>query len=134
MKKESFDAQERIRKKKDFDRVHRYGSRLFTKNFTVILLDSKRSPDGISVFDTDGKTLMPAGVRRRLGITVSKKVGNAVIRNRYKRLLREFFRRNKDRLPESRDILVIVKKNASAHSYHDVCTELGAILFETANN
>ena len=46
----------------------------------------------------------------RLGISVGKKIGKAHIRNRIKRLIREVFRLNKERFPESADILVIVRK------------------------
>ncbi len=49
----------------------------------------------------------------RLGITVPKRVGKAVRRNRIKRLVREFFRRNRHTLAESWDINIIAKNNAS---------------------
>lgn len=134
MRKESFSAHERIRKKKDFDRIHKHGVRLQTANFTVLLCNSavQDSKSGSLSAISDDKSLNSGGVRR-LGLTVSKKVGSAVIRNRFKRLLREFFRKNKDRLPPARDILIIVRKNAAVQSYQDVCMELGAILFGTAN-
>jgi len=49
-----------------------------------------------------------------LGITVSSKVGNALVRNRIKRVVREFFRRRRhDWLPPS-DIVVIARKGAGA--------------------
>jgi ribonuclease P protein component len=123
MRKESFRPQERIRKKKDFDLIYRYGSRLYSKNFTVLLYQNPRT--GSSAILSD---------QRRLGVAVGKKVGHSVTRNRIKRLLREFFRRNKEQLPAGRDILIIVRKNASIRSYQDVCVELGNILFGTANN
>jgi ribonuclease P protein component len=43
----------------------------------------------------------------RLGLSVSRKVGPAVVRNRWKRLLREAFRLSRDRLPPGIDLVVI---------------------------
>jgi len=48
----------------------------------------------------------------RVGITVSGKVGNSVIRNRIKRQVREFFRRRRVGLPHGVDFLVIARKSA----------------------
>jgi ribonuclease P protein component len=42
----------------------------------------------------------------RLGISIGKPCGNAVIRNRLKRLLREVFRRHQDRIPQNLDYVV----------------------------
>ena len=50
---------------------------------------------------------------RRLGVVASRKVGNAVVRNRAKRLWREIFRLNQHRLPPQCDVLVIVRKGFS---------------------
>lgn len=47
-----------------------------------------------------------------MGITVSGKVGNSVIRNRIKRQVREFFRRRRAALPHGVDFLVIARKSA----------------------
>lgn len=51
--------------------------------------------------------------RHRLGVTVSKKVGGAVTRNRIKRIVREYFRQNRQKLSGSWDISIIAKKKAA---------------------
>jgi ribonuclease P protein component len=49
----------------------------------------------------------------RLGISVSRKVGNAVCRNRIKRWLREYFRINRTRIVSGVDLSVVVKPSAA---------------------
>jgi ribonuclease P protein component len=47
----------------------------------------------------------------RLGLSVSRKVGKAVVRNRWKRLIREAFRLSRPALPEGLDLIVIPRPN-----------------------
>lgn len=49
----------------------------------------------------------------RIGLSVSVKVGNAVVRNRVKRILRDVFRRNRESIPGDFD-LVLIPKNSDA--------------------
>lgn len=105
MESQTFGKDERIRKRQDYLRIYQQGVRRNSARFTIITC---RNPTGV----------------RRLGMTVSKKTGNAVQRNRIKRLLREFFRLNKSRLPVSQDIVIIAKRGILPLTYRDVRTEL----------
>lgn len=62
------------------------------------------------VFAADGTLVISAdrstSKMTRLGLSVSRKVGNAVVRNRWKRLIREAFRRQKLDLPTGLDLVV----------------------------
>jgi ribonuclease P protein component len=111
MEKLSFGKHVRIRKRNDYSTVYQQGVRSNSEHLTVI---ARKNQAGIN----------------RLGLTVSKKVGNAVQRNRIKRLLREFFRLNKARFSIPQDIVIIAKKNASLLTYQDVCRELESLLIK----
>jgi ribonuclease P protein component len=62
--------------------------------------------------------------RGRLGVTVSSRVGNAVIRNRVKRLVRELFRKRCPHREGTNDVVVIAKPGAEALTYAEVVFEL----------
>jgi len=111
---QGFGKEERVRKRQDYLRIYEQGTRRYSQRFTIITC---RNPTGI----------------RRLGMTVSKKAGNAVQRNRIKRILREFFRLNKLRLPAAQDIVIIAKKGIFPLTYSDVCTELESRLISRAD-
>lgn len=49
----------------------------------------------------------------RLGLSVSKRVGDAPVRNRWKRLIREVFRKKKSQLPHGLDLVIRPRKGAS---------------------
>lgn len=50
----------------------------------------------------------------RLGLSVSKRLGNAVVRNRWKRVLREAFRINRPKLPVGLDLVVVPRETGKA--------------------
>jgi ribonuclease P protein component len=56
--------------------------------------------------------------RFRVGVTVSSRVGNSVVRNRIKRWVREFLRRHKLGLPSGR--MAVIAKTAASGCAHDV--------------
>jgi ribonuclease P protein component len=101
-----FAKSQRIKKRSDFQKVLLRGKKVHTHHFIVVC--GRANHEAI-----------------RLGITVSKKVGNAVKRNRVKRLVREFFRRNKSLFAVSSDTVIIAKQGAQELNYHQVATELG---------
>lgn len=56
----------------------------------------------------------------RVGYSVSKKVGKSVVRNRAKRLMKEVFRLNVDRLKEGYDFVFIARVRMNEATYSDV--------------
>ncbi len=57
---------------------------------------------------------------RRIGISVSKKVGNSVVRHHITRLIREAFRLNRDRLETGLDIVVVARAAAKESDYKTI--------------
>jgi len=89
-----FGKVSRLRLRREFLAVQDRGRRLSAREYAVLALDN------------DGK--IP-----RLGVTVSSKVANAVMRNRVKRWVREAFREVGGDLPPV-DLLVIARRAAPA--------------------
>ena len=100
-----FTPSDRLRKRFEFRRLRDQGRRVHTRSFVLLI----------------GRSATP---RPRMGITVSRQVGNAVRRNRIKRLVREAFRQHRSLLPASCDLVVIAKANCSVARLADVETEL----------
>jgi ribonuclease P protein component len=70
--------------------------------------------------------LLQGSERRRLGVTVTRKVTGAVGRNRVRRLCREVFRRNPALFPERCDVVMIARRDAQLLDYATVAGELSA--------
>jgi ribonuclease P protein component len=114
MKSFSFPKGERLLNRNDFVNLNRSGKRYRTEHFTALY-----KMNGLD--------------HTRLGITVSKRVGNAAKRNRIKRLVREFFRQNKESFLKGYDVNFIADKNAHLLVYNDVKKEMGSIIFVKKN-
>jgi len=116
---ETLPRQERLRKRAQFLSVQGRGRKHHTEHFIVFVLPSRQT-DQPSGMLSSKDSLAPA----RLGITVSKKVGVAVVRNRVKRLVREAFRRRKTLFPEGLDIVFVAKATAKTIELADVLREM----------
>jgi ribonuclease P protein component len=63
----------------------------------------------------------------RFGVTVSRKVGGAVVRNRVKRWIRESCRRMQDQLPAGVDLVVVARPSAAGAGYGPTARELATL-------
>jgi len=97
----SFAAADRLHRSAEFIRLQRSGVRFESPHFVVYAGNLAGNLD-------DEPT------RSRLGVTVSRRVGIAVVRNRVKRRVREIFRRViRDNLPAGTSIVVIARAGAA---------------------
>ena len=103
----------RLRKSWEYKLVREVGCKFYTPHFVLLVSENSEKND-------------------RLGITVSRKVGNAVERNRLKRIIREFFRNNRHRYPNFRDYSVIAKRNSAHLSSSNIFFELNNGFLKTA--
>ena len=84
-----------LKKNKDFQNVYRHGKSYADKYLVMYGLESNR-----------------------IGISVSKKVGNSVVRHHLTRLLRESYRLHEEMFHSGWDIVVIVRVSAKNEGYH----------------
>lgn len=101
---------QRIQKRRDFLRIQEGGTRVSAG--PMLLLAEMRADQA------------PA----RLGVVASKKVGNAVARNRAKRLVREAFRHNAGAAPAGLELVIVVRPGLEKLGAEDVGRELAAAL------
>lgn len=91
---QTYPRSHRLRCRSEFTACYEGGKRCHTEHFILFVL-----PGGVEGYS-------------RTGIAVSRKVGNAVVRNRIKRLLREFFRLHAACLPQGADVVAVAKRQA----------------------
>ena len=99
---ESFGKEERLTKTHQFKRVYNQGKSV--ANNLVVLYVLKKSNDQ----------------QRRVGFSVSKKIGKAVVRNKVKRRLKEVYRRHKNRLISGIDLVVIARQGIDQATYEEI--------------
>ena len=98
---ESLSSKERIKKKKEFLLTYKKGNRYRGTYFIIIYLANGRPYS-------------------RLAAVAGKKIGNAVKRNKVKRWIKALFRRNKDLLKDSKDLVFIAKENIVKASWKNL--------------
>ena len=113
MKKQGFSRQERMLKRSEFLECFAGGRKKHSAHFIIFYQNQKKMID-----------------YPRIGITVSKKVGNAVRRNRLKRLLREFFRLHKAFFLPGVDYSIVVKRKCYLNTLDEIVQELSPLLLK----
>lgn len=92
---------ESLKKNRDFQNVYRKGKSFANRYLVMYVLNNQTE-------------------RNRFGISVSKKVGNSVIRHHLTRLIRESYRLHEEMFNSGLDIVVIARTTAHDISYHEV--------------
>ncbi len=105
---ERFTSRDRVKRRSEFRVIQSRGKKIHSPHYLFVI---KRFEDRTE------------DVRGRLGVTVTKKVGNAVARNRVKRVVREVFRRNRVLFPAV-PVVVIAKRGAPELGYQECLKEV----------
>ena len=90
-----------LKKNKDFQIVYRKGQSYANKYLVMYIYQNQSE-------------------RNRLGISVSKKVGNSVVRHRLTRLIRESYRLQEDKFQNGLDIVIIARAGAKGRTYKEI--------------
>lgn len=100
----------RLAKREDFNRVYRHGKSTANQQFVVYVLPQ------------------PKNELFRVGVSVSKKLGNAVVRNRLRRTMKEIVRLNKDSIKDRVDFVLIARKPVADLEYAEMSKSLLHVL------
>ena len=92
---------ESLKKNKDFQIVYKKGKSYANKYLVMYVLNNEEK-------------------KNRLGISVSKKVGNSVVRHRLTSLVRESYRLQESRFQKGLDIVVICRASAKGRTYQEL--------------
>ncbi len=92
---------ESLKRNADFQNVYKNGKSYANRYLVMYVLENQTS-------------------RNRLGISVSKKVGNSIVRHRVTRLIRESYRLQEDMFNSGLDMVVIARKSAKDKTCQDI--------------
>ena len=92
---------ESLKKNKEFQAVYRSGKSLANKCLVTYIIPNELN-------------------KNRIGISVSKKVGNSVVRHHLARLIRESYRLSEEHFQCGYDIVIIARTGAKEKNYHEV--------------
>lgn len=96
---------ESLKKNADFQKVYKQG-KSYGNRFLVMYVRRNQTQSN------------------RIGISVSKKVGNSVVRHHITRLIREGYRLHEDMFDNGLDIVVIARTTAKGATYHEIASAL----------
>jgi len=105
-----FRRSERLLRSSEYKQVAQQGRRAASSAFVVVT------------------AMREASAPSRLGITASRRVGNAVARNRVKRRIREWFRQTRADWGRSRDVVVIARQPATLLAFEELNRQLSGLL------
>jgi ribonuclease P protein component len=111
---ESFPKSNRILRRSEFRHVYEKGRKFRASFFNAFVMENGSGEP-------------------RLGITTTRKMGNAVTRNRARRLLREVFRKNKRFVPNGIDIVVNAKESIIEVAYREIESDFISFLKRAGN-
>lgn len=94
-------SSESLKKNRDFQKVYRNGTSKANRYLVMYVLENQY-------------------MKNRLGISVSKKVGNSVVRHRVTRLIRESYRLHEMEFDKGLDIVVVARPSVKGISYQEV--------------
>ncbi len=109
MKRFGFPRDARLVRKADFALTFKSGHRIPGRYFICYWVERDR----------------PGG---KLGLAVSRKVGNAVVRNRVKRYLREYYRMRRPTLLKEAYLVMVARPSAAQLDYAGCAAEFGKLL------
>lgn len=92
---------ESLKKNKEFQNVYRKGNSNANRYLVMYILENHMD-------------------KNRIGISVSKKVGNSIVRHRLTRLIRESYRLQEDKFPCGLDIVIIARTGAKDRTYKEI--------------
>lgn len=100
----------RIKKNNDFQDVFKKGKSVANRQFVIYILKKEDQE------------------HFRIGLSVSKKIGNAVKRNQIKRYIRQVFHELQDQVDEGKDYVIIARKPTADMDFHEVKSSLEHVL------
>lgn len=112
--KYTFSKDDRILKRPEFLRLSRCGNKIQNRHFLIFYAPGREN-------------------RTRLGVTITKRVGNAVTRNRLRRLARECFRKGRHRFKGTWDISLIAKTTSADLPAQRVINSIEELFTEITN-
>lgn len=108
----TFPRGERLTRRRDFEAVYEHGRKRVGPAFVCYV--ARRQGQG-----------------RKIGFAVSRKIGGAVVRNRIKRYLREFYRTHRSRLQDDVHLVIVARPVSAELSYRECAEAMQQLLRES---